>query len=90
LGPRKVGMRGEKVTLRADDAWIIRAEKDQRESFMVSPLDWNPSPAPAAIFRTYEAGFDMMSCLASKRDAGAVLDVVPLHGAMLKAMGRSG
>lgn len=73
-----------KLTLAAENAWVIRSTKGARMTYFESHTTWNTSPALATVFRSFEAAEREMVRAASlgfKLD-GEVHDVVPLVGAL--------
>lgn len=85
----------EKITLDAEDLYIIRSNRTKPcgevvVTYYESPPCWNKAPVQATLFTSYEIAEAHMS-LFRERDAGEcwadgsveVLDVVPLYGEIL-------
>lgn len=80
-----------RLTLHADDLWVIRSVRtppagESRTMYYETPSTWNKAPTMATIFTTYEAAAAHLT-LFQQRDAAPkgwadgsteLLDVVPL------------
>ncbi|ACF00823.1 hypothetical protein IP86_02755 [Rhodopseudomonas sp. AAP120] len=71
------------VVLKEEDAWVIRSTRPGAEPlYLEAPWSWNHAAA-AVIFRTYESAQRQLAVIPKSAHRGAVLDVVPLAGAMI-------
>ena len=71
------------VVLKEEDAWVIRSTRPGAEPvYLEAPWSWSHA-ASAVIYRTYEAAQRQLAVIPKSARRGAVLDVVPLAGAMI-------
>lgn len=71
------------VVLKEEDAWVIRLQRPGVDPlYLEAPWSWNQAVA-AVIFRTYESAQRQLSVIPKSARRGAIVDVVPLAGAMI-------
>lgn len=89
-----------KITLLAENCWVIRSTRTKPSgevivAYYCTPSTWNRAPVRATIFSDYEAAEGHLN-LYHKRDRAPlgwadgsteVIDIVPLHGAVVGASG---
>ncbi len=74
-----------RFTIAVENAWIIRSVRLDTTRYYEAQNIWNKNPAIATIYRTYEAAQNDLCNLVDSfgRMKGEILDVVPLHGALI-------